>query len=587
MRNDLSQLQVVIIDEMSMVKSDLLYQLHKRLQEIKQNNDDFGGISVLLFGDLMQLQPVRANWIFEAPKDPKFSRSHAIRSLWSLFVPVELKENHRQGNDAHYAQLLNRVRFGKHTEQDIATLKSRLNIEPQTNALYVFGTRKPVTELNLKRLNELPGPVEVVEARTIHPSQKNYKPHVSSDGFINETPFLSKLLIKKDARVMLTFNSDTADGLTNGATGTVTGVLKNSKGLITTVFVKFDDLGIGVRAKTKMTKQMWQLHPGSIPLAVHKFDYSLGKLAKGHTAKATVYQFPLTLAWALTAHKCQGQTVKKPNQLVADLKSVFTSGQAYVILGRVQDINQLCLSTFSDNCIRINAKAKEEAEKISLHAIKSLCSIWTSPPPQSLRISSLNIRSLVLHYPDLKNDTDLLKSDVICLNETYIKPEELTEQYILNDFNGYFVNKGASAGVAVFVKKQFAKVTFDSYLCESLQIALISSEQFDLFAVYRSPKTNKTVNSLLEKIQCRFQPTKTTFLCGDFNLPKTPNPFETALKNLKIFPCIKSPTHLDGNILDQFYSNFQNCKVTNVHLHPVYYSDHDAVCVIIKRMFAK
>ncbi len=583
MRNDLSQLQVLIIDEMSMVKSDLLYQVHKRLQEVKQNDDDFGGVSVLLFGDLMQLQPVRANWIFEAPKDPKFSRSYALRSLWSLFVPVELKENHRQGNDAQYAQLLNRVRFGKPTEQDIATLKMRLCIQPQPNSLYVFGTRKPVTELNLKRLNELPGPVEIVEARTIHPSQKQFKPQISPDGFISETPFLSKLCIKINARVMLTFNSDTADGLTNGATGTVSGVLKNSRGLITTIFVKFDDLDIGNQAKTKMTKEMCQVYPDSTPLTIHKFDYSLGKLAKGHTAKATVYQFPLTLAWALTAHKCQGQTVKKPNQLAADLKSVFTSGQAYVILGRVQDINQLCLLTYSDNCIRVNAKAKEEAERISLHAIKSMCNIWTSPPPQSLRITSLNIRSLVLHYPDLRNDTVLLMADIICLNETYIKPGESAERFQLKDYKGYFANQGMAAGVAVFVKHQFASASFDSYTCETFQIVLVSSRYFDIFAIYRSPKTNQSFKSLFDKIQHKLHPTKTTFLCGDFNLPKTPNQFEAALKDYNIFPCIKIPTHINGNILDQFYSNNQNCEVASIHLHPVYYSDHDAICVVARR----
>ena len=64
----LCHLTVLIIDEVSMVKSDLLYQLHLRLQMIKQNKEDFGGVSIILLGDLFQLRPVFANFIFDAPK---------------------------------------------------------------------------------------------------------------------------------------------------------------------------------------------------------------------------------------------------------------------------------------------------------------------------------------------------------------------------------------------------------------------------------------------------------------------------------------------------------------------------------------
>ena len=133
----------------------------------------------------------------------------------------------------------------------------------------------------------------------------------------------------------------------------------------TSIFVKFDDETVGEKTIEALSPIQKKKYPLSVPINIFKFDFSLGRLSKEHTAKATIYQFPLMLAWALTAHKCQGQTVKKPNVLAADLKSVFTSGQAYVILGRVQDISQLNLLSFADNCFRVNAKAKEESEKIS------------------------------------------------------------------------------------------------------------------------------------------------------------------------------------------------------------------------------
>ena len=89
-RSQLSELKIVILDEMSMIKSDQLYQLHMRLVEITQNEKNFGGISVLLFGDLMQLKPI-GRWIFDQPKSSECWDYHAISPLWEAFEPHELK----------------------------------------------------------------------------------------------------------------------------------------------------------------------------------------------------------------------------------------------------------------------------------------------------------------------------------------------------------------------------------------------------------------------------------------------------------------------------------------------------------------
>ena len=84
-RNELSRLKILIINEFSMVKADMLYQLNLRLKEIKQikqNDKDFGGVAVILFGDLMQLRPVRARYIFQKPKDNKFVLSFLVHFLY-------------------------------------------------------------------------------------------------------------------------------------------------------------------------------------------------------------------------------------------------------------------------------------------------------------------------------------------------------------------------------------------------------------------------------------------------------------------------------------------------------------------------
>ena len=119
-------LRCVIIDEISMVSADLLYNLDLRLREITMVDDVFGGVSVFVFGDLYQLQPVKARYVFEQPTNKEHALAHTLRDLWKLFTVVNLEENHRQGEDKIYGDLLNRVRTGDHTEEDIALLQTRV-----------------------------------------------------------------------------------------------------------------------------------------------------------------------------------------------------------------------------------------------------------------------------------------------------------------------------------------------------------------------------------------------------------------------------------------------------------------------------
>ena len=112
LREVLGRLELLIVDEVSMVKSDQLYQIHMRLQEIKQSHDLFGGVAVLLLGDLMQLKPIKGAWIFDDPKgDAK--NSHEFLSLWEQFEPHTLEKNHRQKDDKSFAEILDRIRMAE------------------------------------------------------------------------------------------------------------------------------------------------------------------------------------------------------------------------------------------------------------------------------------------------------------------------------------------------------------------------------------------------------------------------------------------------------------------------------------------
>ena len=150
-RTTLSNLKVLIIDEMSMVPVDMLYQLDLRLKEIKERpNIPFGGVAVYMFGDLLQLKPVLAPYPFQEPKNDNFKLAHALEPLWSTFDVIKLNKNHRQGADKIFADILNRIRVGEETSGDIDLLSSRIKSRNDPtipkDAIYIFSTNDQVNK---------------------------------------------------------------------------------------------------------------------------------------------------------------------------------------------------------------------------------------------------------------------------------------------------------------------------------------------------------------------------------------------------------------------------------------------------------
>ena len=97
LRKNLQHLKLIIIDEVSMVSADMLHCLNQRLCSIFQNLHPFGGISIILVGDLMQLRPVKGRYIFENPNDSSYLNGIGSQLLWNMFDVFILVQNHRQG----------------------------------------------------------------------------------------------------------------------------------------------------------------------------------------------------------------------------------------------------------------------------------------------------------------------------------------------------------------------------------------------------------------------------------------------------------------------------------------------------------
>ena len=206
-RNLYKNLKMLIIDEISLVDADMFYKIDLRLREITQIDAPFGNIAILVLGDLMQMCPISGRFIFLNPRNAEFILPSEMDPLWAKFKCINLEINHRQGED-----ILNRIRVGNETFEDIRMLKERVreenheDIRKETDALYIFGTNKKVNAMNKRRLKALHGNERTIIAICIHKTIKNFNPPEGKGGEVLKTPFQKELKVKIGAKVMLSYN---------------------------------------------------------------------------------------------------------------------------------------------------------------------------------------------------------------------------------------------------------------------------------------------------------------------------------------------------------------------------------------------
>ena len=580
LRNIFSNLFLVIIDEMSMISSNLLYNFHKRMQEIKQNEDDFGGVSVILFGDLLQLRPVRARYIFELPKNAHLQAYAALNNLWEKFDSIELQMNHRQGTAKEYAEILNEIRFGNISETILSYFEKRIitsNIYPK-DAVYIFGDNSTVAQFNAMKLYELGGelisiPAFIKENKT----KSSFK--IDKSGIVTGTPLMAELQIKIGAKVSLTYNIDTSDLLTNGVRGTIVGVERSISNKIKSLLVKFDNNKVGIR---RQEEHPIPEHPSAIAITPIEFQYQIGNISK-NTSRSTLIQFPIRLSWASTAHKFQGQTIESPTPLVSDLSTVFESAQAYVILGRVQTPEQLHFISFPKfdsrgrQIVRADKKAKEVAMTLKSKALNITQQNHFWYQHQYPKVCFFNTSSLRKHFQDILHDNVLLQADLICITETWLHREEDLSSLKIPNYNCFSsVCRGKGKGVAVYSK---FNVIFEQYSCENLQILISMLGYCSIAVIYRSQSCS--LSHLIEAVQSvrNITNSENLILCGDFNFHfqgMSTNIFTKYLLGLHYRHVVNEATHDLGHILDQLYLPR---NIDCMHFpHPLYGRDHDAIC---------
>lgn len=309
----LDNLELLIIDEISMVRPDVLDQIDLILRNIKESAHPFGGVQLLLIGDLSQLSPIIRDeeWVLLSRyyATPYFFSALAMQK--ASYVRIELNHIYRQKEQA-FVDILNEVRNQQISEESLRLL----------NARYVPEFRPTADDpyITLTTHNNIAQQVNTEFMEALHGQEFEFAATIRGDFPKDAYPTETKLKLKIGAQVMFVKNDGSAEKLYyNGKIGTVSRIEGN------TVFVQcnLNDKEIEVET-AEWTNVKYQMDGEAIN------ESNAGSFA----------QIPLKLAWAITIHKSQGLTFDKA---IIDVSEAFASGQAYVALSRCRTLSGMVL----------------------------------------------------------------------------------------------------------------------------------------------------------------------------------------------------------------------------------------------------
>lgn len=332
------QTSVLIIDEVSMTGGKFFQMLSELGKLIRGNKHPFGGITILICGDVCQLPPV---------KDHYFFQTEAYGDL--NFKPMRLTHPWRFQKDVEFFYLLSRVRVGAQTPEDVALLKTRMDayykevynkkFQPgEIRPTRMFSKKIDVAEMNRKELDLLPtDEYQYVCTDSLDKKSKTSVAVLANFQDLMNKNVPSEIALKKGAQVMLTWNLDVERGLCNGSRGVVLETLDDC------ALVRFKN-GI----EQVITPNVW-----SIETEDEVFNRA---------------QIPLILAWSNTIHKSQSSTL---DYIIIDLgTSIFSDNMAYVALSRCRSLDGVYIVNLMPEKIKCDPTALAfENELVELERI--------------------------------------------------------------------------------------------------------------------------------------------------------------------------------------------------------------------------
>jgi len=332
-RKVIQEMELLIVDEISMVRADILDAIDFVMRKVRRREKPFGGVQVMLIGDMHQLPPVVKEPEWQILKNYYASPYFFDSLVWKQLdaAEIELKKIYRQ-SDARFLRLLNNIRHKELDEDDYEELKKRYNpgFRPTEDGYILLATHNnKANAVNESELKKLEGRPYAFEAEIIG----DFPEHIY--------PCEKYLQLREGAQVMFTRN-DAMDGkYFNGKLGVVT---------------KIDGQNITVafhsnKEEYLVKKEIWE----NVSYTVDQSNDKINKDVIG-----TFSQYPLRLAWAITIHKSQGLTFDK---VIIDAGSSFAAGQVYVALSRCRTLDGIVLhSLITQNSLHGDEKITNFSE---------------------------------------------------------------------------------------------------------------------------------------------------------------------------------------------------------------------------------
>ena len=319
---------------------------------------------------------------------------------------------------------------------------------------------------------------------------------------------------------MLTTNIDVGDCLTNGAMGTVSAVILNRNKRIYAVLVVFDSEEIGVFAKGNSQYK----HIDSCAVPVQRIEVSFSVKYSKHV-RVSQTQYPLSLCWAVTIHKCQGMTLPA---IVVDMshdKGKFCDGQVYVAFSRVTQLNALHIINFSQEQIHVSHDVHEEMTRENRNMLPLISHpiISTVNRDTHLIIGHLNVCNIQSKQLDVLNDKVLKLCHAICFNETHLNTNQSVTPQMLDFDDTYIVfrndQNSNGGGVMVVVDKQLQPMQI--LMVSNLEVIIvqvtINKHIMYIVSIYKTPQIR--TQQWVTELKCILDIYKDCKVCvvGDLN----------------------------------------------------------------------
>lgn len=313
-RDKYNRCDILIIDEVSMLHGEYLDMVERACRWVRHNDLPFGGLQVILVGDLFQLPPVSRD------NNPTYVHQSEAWLKAELSV-CYLTEQHRQGADDKLLDLLRAMRSNDFTPEQRALLEERVNLEHSDDITRLYTHNVDVDAMNRRKLEELDGAIRTKQMR--HDGDP-YRVAAMKRSILAPETFYWAI----GAEVMFVANNF-EDGYVNGTRGTITGMTSDGNPIVDTID--------GARIHTE--PHTWKAYDD-----------------QGQYIVAEVTQLPLRLAWAVTIHKSQGMSLDSAE---IDLSKAFTPGMGYVALSRVRSLEGLYLTGLGGEAFRMDEDIRQ------------------------------------------------------------------------------------------------------------------------------------------------------------------------------------------------------------------------------------